>query len=289
MSSSLKARMILEKSTPGGGILTGSCFTNRVGREKDITPWHKRRTPKGAKKDTTAPSGVSDEVTKSSEPIPDLTMTPHLSMDDSAYNYVSPFSPPMPGTSLATAYATGFIQPDPDTSFLEEDFVLDPIWDVDQPSPWTESDAFSGANWGFSTPGDSSFHCQLGSEPTSEGNQYSAPAFRDANMPAQTAPEAIYSPGYPFGFPHQNIYPSDAFSGANWDFSTPGDSSFHCQLGSEPTSEGNQYSAPAFRDANMPAQTAPEAIYSPGYPFGFPQQNIYPPSNGSTPSPQELY
>ena len=227
--------MILEKTTPGGGILTGSCFTNRVGREGDITPWHKRRTPKGAKKDITAPSGVSDEVTRSSEPIPNLTDTPRLSIDDSTSNYISPFSPPMPGTSLATAYSNGFIQPDPDTSFLEEDFVFDPIWDVHQPSPWNESDAFSGAYWGFSTLGDSSFHCQLGSEPTSEGNHYSAPAFRDANMPAQTAnnagSEGIYSLGSPSRFDPQNIYP--------------------------------------------PNNAAPEDIYSLGYPSRFERQNIY--------------
>ena len=217
--------MILEKNTPGGGILTGSCFTNRVGREKDITAWHKRRKAKGTKKDTTAPSSSPDEVTKSPEPIPTLTSTPRLSLDDSTSNYLSPFSPPTPGT-LATAYSTGFIPPDPDTSFLEDDFVWDPIWDVDQPSPWDESDVFSGANWDFSTPGDSSVHGQLGSEPTPGGNQYSAPAFRDANMPAQTAnnavSEGIYSPGYPSRFATQNIYAanSPAFAAQNTHYIT---------------------------------------------------------------------
>ncbi|CAD6591572.1 MAG: hypothetical protein ASARMPREDX12_005259 [Alectoria sarmentosa] len=212
--SDLKARMILEKNTPGGGILTGSCFTNRVGRKKNITPWHKRRTAKGTKKDTTAPSSLPIEVTKSSEPIPTLTSTPHMSQDDSTSDYLSPFSPPTPRTSLPTAYSTGFIQPGPNTSFLEEDFVWDPIWDVDQPSPCTESGAFSGANWDLSKPVASGFHGQLGSEPTPGDNQYSAPPFRCANMPAQTAnnaaPEGIYSPGYPFRYAPQNIYAANS-------------------------------------------------------------------------------
>ena len=206
--------MILEKNTPGGGILTGSCFTNRVGRKKNITPWHKRRTAKGTKKDTTAPSSLPIEVTKSSEPIPTLTSTPHMSQDDSTSDYLSPFSPPTPRTSLPTAYSTGFIQPGPNTSFLEEDFVWDPIWDVDQPSPCTESGAFSGANWDLSKPVASGFHGQLGSEPTPGDNQYSAPPFRCANMPAQTAnnaaPEGIYSPGYPFRYAPQNIYAANS-------------------------------------------------------------------------------